>query len=310
LLDVPVRRRDTRTAAEALLAVSLVAAAAAVHELSLSATGAAVSLALAVTAAGVPTVAGWVLGCRARARRALAARTREHAAAHHEQQERTRTALAQERARIARELHDIVAHNVSLIVIQAAAADRARERDPGRVRELHATIEETGRATVVELRRLLEVLRTEEDSEEERTQERGIADIPCLLGGVREAGMRVRWSSAGVPRPVPAGTGLTAYRIVQEALTNSLKHAGLTEAAVVLDWGDDRLTVTVRDDGPPCGDDGPFCGTETPVLPAGGSHGLVGMRERVAAVGGSLHAGPRREGGFLVRAVLPLNSGC
>ncbi|MGY6019688.1 sensor histidine kinase [Streptomyces spinosirectus] len=307
-LYAPERRRAARTAAEALLVLSLVGAAAAVHALSVPAAGATVSLALAVAAAGVPTVAGWILGCRARARGALAARTREHADAERQQDERTRTALTAERARIARELHDIVAHNVSLIVIQAAAAGRARERDPGRIPELHATIEETGRATVVELRRLLGVLRTEEESEAEQSRERGIADIPCLLDAVRDAGMDVRWSSAGTPRRVPAGTGLTAYRIVQEALTNSLKHAGLTRAAVVLDWRDGRLTVTVRDDGPLCGGDGPPCDAETPVLPAGGSHGLVGMRERVAAVGGSLHTGPRPEGGFVVRAVLPLNT--
>ncbi|MFE7171633.1 sensor histidine kinase [Streptomyces sp. NPDC057616] len=307
--DPPGRRHRARTAAEALLALSLVGAATAVHALSRPATGAAVSLALAVAAAGVPTVAAWILGCRARARRTLAARTRERAHAQEQQEERTRAVLAAERARIARELHDIVAHNVSLIVIQAAAADRALERDPGRIPELHATIEQTGRATVVELRGLLGRLRTEEESGAEQHRERGIADIPYLLDAVRDAGMDVRWSSAGTPRRVPAGTGLAAYRIVQEALTNSLKHAGLTRAAVVLDWQDGRLTVTVRDDGPLCGGDGrPPCDAEAPVLPGGGSHGLVGMRERVAAVGGSLHTGPCPEGGFAVRAVLPLDT--
>ncbi|MFE0511639.1 sensor histidine kinase [Streptomyces sp. NPDC058964] len=250
-------------------------------------------------AIGAFAVAGWALGCPVRAPRATVAGAVEHTTTNREHEERTRTAVVRERARIARELHDIVAHNVSLIVVQAAAADRVRERDPDRIRELHATIEETGRATVVELRRLLEVLRTEEETDAEGTSEHGIEDIPRLLDAVREAGLRVRWTSSGTARPVPAGTGHTAYRIVQEALTNSLKHAGLARALVTLDWQDSRLTVTVHDDGRPPG-------SEAPPLPAGGRHGLVGMRERVAAVGGTLHTGPRPEGGFLVRAALPL----
>jgi signal transduction histidine kinase len=299
----PGRLRDSRTAAEAVLALSYVAAAGALFALFRPAGGAAASLGLAVVATAAPTAAGWALGCRGRARRARAARTLETAAALREQEVRTRAVLLAERARIARELHDVVAHNVSLIVIQATAAARVRERDPGRIRELHATIEETGRATVVELRRLLEVLRAEEESEARGAQEPGIADIPCLLDAVCEAGLRVSYSSAGTPRPVPAGTALVTYRIVQEALTNSLKHAGLTHAAVVLDWQDDRLTVTVCDDGP-------RDGAGRPALPAGGGHGLVGMRERVAAVGGLLHTGPRPAGGFAVRAELPLGTPC
>ncbi|MEU6091663.1 sensor histidine kinase [Streptomyces sp. NPDC047085] len=296
---VPARWRVRPPAVAALLALSLVSAAATVLMLSRPLGDATASTGLIATVVGALAF-GWVMGCPQRVRRATAARTPQYASdTEREQRARTRTAVAEERARIARELHDIVAHNVSLIVIQAAAAGRIRESDPGRIRELHATIEETGRATVVELRRLLEVLRAEEETGAEGRRDRGIADIPRLLGAVREAGLRVRWTSFGTPRPVPAGTGLTAYRVVQEALTNSLKHAGLTRADVVLEWRDDLLTVTVRDDGRPSG-------AATTVLPAGGRHGLVGMRERVAALGGTLHTGPRPEGGFLVRAALPL----
>ncbi|WP_051370472.1 sensor histidine kinase [Streptomyces sp. 142MFCol3.1] len=280
----------------ALLALSL-AGAAAVLVLSRPLGYATTSLGLIVTALGA--AAGWVAGCPLRVRRAMTARALAYAVAEREQRARTRTAVTQERARIARELHDIVAHNVSLIVIQAAAARRVRERDSGKIRALHDTIEETGRSTVVELRRLLNVLRAEESSGPEETREPGIADIPCLLGAVREAGLRVEWTSAGTPRPVSAGIGLTAFRIVQEALTNSLKHAGFTRVAVALCWGDDALTVTVSDDGR-------SAGGETTALPVGGRHGLAGMRERVAAVGGTLHVGPRPEGGFVVRAMLPL----
>ncbi|MEU1202623.1 sensor histidine kinase [Streptomyces sp. NPDC005813] len=281
----------------ALLALSL-AGAAAVLLLSRPLGGATTSLGLIVTALGAAAI-GWATGCPLRVRRATTAGTLAYAAAEREHRARTRTAVTQERARIARELHDIVAHNVSLIVVQAAAARRVRERDSGKIRALHETIEETGRSTVVELRRLLDVLRAEESPGPEETPERGIADIPCLLGAVRAAGLRVEWTSAGTPRPVSAGTGLTAYRIVQEALTNSLKHAGFTRVAVALCWGDEEVTVTVRDDGRPVGG-------ETTVLPVGGRHGLAGMRERVDAVGGTLHVGPRPEGGFVVRAMLPL----
>ncbi|WP_432172698.1 sensor histidine kinase [Streptomyces sp. Tue6028] len=284
----------------ALLALSLTGAAA-VLLLSRPLGGATTSLGLIVTALGAAAI-GWATGCPLRVRRATTAGTLAYAAAERELRARTHTAVTQERARIARELHDIVAHNVSLIVIQAAAARRVRERDSGKIRALHDTIEETGRSTVVELRRLLNVLRAEESSGREETGEPGIADIPCLLGAVREAGLRVEWTSAGTPRPVSAETGLTAYRTVQEALTNSLKHAGFPRVTVALCWEDEALTVTVRDDGRPAGG-------ERTALPVGGGHGLAGMRERVAAVGGTLHAGPRPEGGFVVRALLPLGDG-
>ncbi|MGW3247443.1 sensor histidine kinase [Streptomyces sp. NPDC001070] len=250
----------------------------------------------------VLVVAAWALGCLVRARRAMAAEALEHAAAlKREQVALARTAVVEERARIARELHDIVAHHVSLMIVQVIAADRVQSSDPGKTRELHAAIEATGRATIAELRRLLGLLRTEEDEAVAgRSPQPAISDIPSLLDSLRDAGLRVAEASTGIARRLPAGTELTAYRVVQEALTNTLKHAGHTHAAVTFDWQPDCLTVTVRDDGPRAGAHGSHA-----VAPGGG-HGLVGMRERVTAAGGTLHTGPQPDGGFLVRADLPL----
>ncbi|MFD0508654.1 sensor histidine kinase [Streptomyces chiangmaiensis] len=249
----------------------------------------------------VLVVAAWALGCLVRARRAIAAEALEHAAAvKREQVALARTAVVEERARIARELHDIVAHHVSLMIVQAIAADRVQSTDPAKTHEMHAAIEATGRATVAELRRLLELLRTEEDEAVAgRSPQPALADIPRLLDSLREAGLRVESTHTGTGRPLPAGTELTAYRVVQEALTNTLKHAGHTHAAVTFDWQPHCLTLTVRDDGP-------LVPAAARPVPPGGGHGLVGMHERVAAVGGSLHTGSLAHGGFLVRADLPL----
>ncbi|WP_431967237.1 sensor histidine kinase [Actinacidiphila sp. bgisy160] len=247
-------------------------------------------------------VAAWALGELARARRAIASDIVERAAAaEREKTANARAAVAQERARIARELHDIVAHNVSLMIVQTIAADRLLDRDPGKAHELHTGVEQTGRATVVELRRLLNVLRTEEDEEPaRRPPQPHIDEIPGLLAAVGDAGLRVRSTTLGAPRPLPAGTELTVYRIVQEALTNTLKHAGRTRAGVTLDWRPEELVVTVSDEGRAAD-----AGLVATAASADGGHGLVGMRERVSAVGGRLETGPRPGGGFLVRAVVP-----
>ncbi|MFK4148876.1 sensor histidine kinase [Streptomyces sp. NPDC004065] len=257
----------------------------------------------------VLVVAAWALGCLVRARRAMAAEAVEHAAAlEREQVALARTAVVEERSRIARELHDIVAHHVSLMVVQAIAADRVQSSDPDKTRELHAAIEATGRATVAELRRLLELLRTDDDEAMEgRAPQPVLADLPRLLDALREAGLRVRATSTGAARRLAAGTELTAYRVVQEALTNTLKHAGHTRAVVALDWQPDHLAVSVRDDGPLTGA-APHAAPH--AVPPGGGHGLVGMHERVTAAGGTLDTGPLPQGGFLVSARLPLDPPC
>ncbi|MFD9129134.1 sensor histidine kinase [Kitasatospora sp. NPDC059571] len=278
-----------------LLAVTALAAVA-VEAVLVPDNRVAAAFAVTVLLVGAGAVGGLVRARRTMAAERLAVAEREHAA-------EARAAVTRERARIARELHDIVAHNVSLMVVQTIAADRVQDRDPAKAHGLHSAIEETGRATVTELRRLLDVLRTDdEDEPARRPPQPRIEEIPRLLQAVREAGLDVRATTAGRPRPLPAGTELAVYRVVQEALTNVLKHAGHTAAGVGLDWGADRLTVTVRDDGPRPGN-GPL---PTAATAPGPGHGLVGMRERVAAVGGRLEAGPRPGGGFLVRATVPL----
>ncbi|MFF3689606.1 sensor histidine kinase [Streptomyces sp. NPDC002187] len=250
-------------------------------------------------------VAAWAFGRLYRARRTMASEALERAAAvEREQAANARAAVAQERARIARELHDIVAHNVSLMVVQTIAADRVQDRDGAKAHELHHAIEQTGRAAVTELRRLLQVLRTDDQEDADPSREPPqptIKEIPRLVESVGAAGLDVRFTSQGEPVPLPAGSELTVYRVVQEALTNTLKHAGHTSARLTLTWADQRLAVRICDDGRQPGKDVPSA-----AAPRGTGHGLVGMRERVAAVGGTLHTGERPGGGFCVHATVPV----
>jgi signal transduction histidine kinase len=257
----------------------------------------------------VLVLAAWALGRLSRARTAVRDEAMQRAAAlEREQAANARAAVMEERARIARELHDIVAHNVSLMVVQTIAADRVQDRSPDKAHELHATVEQTGRDTVTELRRLLDVLRTDEDTEGTPSKEPPqptLEALPALVEAVRVTGLDVDYQVSGTPVPLPAGYHLTVYRVVQEALTNTVKHAGATRTRVRLLWGKEpeRLHVRVCDDGPA----GAAAATARPPAPLDGSgHGLLGMRERVAATGGTLHTGPRPGGGYCVHAVLQL----
>ncbi|MFI8193373.1 sensor histidine kinase [Streptomyces sp. NPDC085946] len=254
-------------------------------------------------------LAAWALGRLSRARTAVRDEAMQRAAAlEREQAANARAAVMEERARIARELHDIVAHNVSLMVVQTIAADRVQDRSPDKAHELHAAVERTGRDTVTELRRLLDVLRTDEDAEEAPSKEPPqptIDALPALIDAVRATGLEVDHQVSGTPVPLPAGYHLAVYRVVQEALTNTVKHAGATRTRVRLLWGEEpeRLHVRICDDGP----GGAGGTTARAPVPAGGSgHGLLGMRERIAATGGTLHTGPRPGGGYCVHAVLQL----
>jgi signal transduction histidine kinase len=222
---------------------------------------------------------------------ALAARAelleREHAL-------RANEAVAEERARIARELHDLVAHNVSVMVIQAGAERHALSDDQAPTRDTLASIEQAGRQALAEARRLLGMLRRDGEREELEPQP-GLAQIDVLVEQVQRAGLAVTLAVDGEPVALPAGLDLCVYRVVQEGLTNALKHAGPARAEVRLRYEPRGLDVEVSDDGsgaPPNGD--------------GAGHGLIGMRERVALYGGTLHAGPRAGGGFEIRAHLPL----
>jgi signal transduction histidine kinase len=211
-----------------------------------------------------------------------------------ERDERAELAAAQERARIARELHDVITHNVTVMVVEAAA-ERRRRRGEDETSESLRSIERTGRATLTELRRLLGVLRAPDEAVALAPQPR-LADVEQLAGELADRGLAVTLRSEGEPREVPAGVELTAYRVVQEALTNVVKHAGEARAEVRLRYAADALEIAVRDDGR--GPDGD----------AGAGHGLAGMRERVAMVGGTLRTGPRAAGGYEVVASLPLEA--
>ena len=249
---------------------------------------------------------GWLLGTttwgvalllQERARRVAAAEERA-ARVEHERNERTQQAVAEERGRIARELHDVVAHSVSVMTVQAGAARVLLTNDPQRAAEPLRAVEETGHQAMTELRRLLGILRAEErptgpyGEPSPAAPQPGVDDLPALVDSYRGAGLPVELTIRGQPRALPPGVALAAYRIVQEALTNSLKHAAAARAAVTLTYGTGEVEVEVIDDG-------------RGGAPTGRGHGLLGMAERASVFGGQLVAGPLGDGGFAVRARLP-----
>jgi signal transduction histidine kinase len=205
-------------------------------------------------------------------------------------------AVGDERRRIARELHDVVAHHVSVMGVLATGARRTGRRDPAAADAALAAIEETGRSAMRELRRLLDVLRTEEEPPE-LTPQPGLAGVHALVEQIRDTGLPVSLEIDGEPPDLDPGVALAVYRIVQEALTNTIKHAGPARAAVRLTCDPDALAVDVTDDGR-----GPVS------APSGVGHGLVGIRERVALYGGELRTGPRLGGGYRVYAKIPVEN--
>ena len=207
-------------------------------------------------------------------------------------------AVSEERVRIARELHDVVAHSLSVISVQANAAEAALEHDPALAREPIGAIKLSSREALDEMRRMLALLRTDEDHDSGGPRA-GLAELDTLLDSVRAAGLPVRTVVRGPARRLPAGVDLSAFRIVQEALTNVLKHAGPTATQVEVDYAPAQVRLSVVNDRP----------TRPPVAAPRGGHGLVGIRERAHACGGSVTAGPQADGGFAVRAVLPLGDG-
>jgi signal transduction histidine kinase len=229
----------------------------------------------------------------------------------HERERAEVAAVAEERARIARELHDVVAHGVSVVAIQADAAEAALERDPALARAPLATIRRSAKEALEEMRNLLGVLREDGDGGELAPQP-GLGQLDDLVAHARAAGVDVELDVSGTPRRIPPGLDLSAYRIVQEALTNVRKHAGGAPASVRVAWEPRSLSLEVRDRGRPratrasAGTNG---AGPRPASPAGrNGHGLVGMRERVRLHGGELHAGPANGGGFAVSARLPLET--
>ena len=273
-----------------------------------------------------PSLIAWTLGDSMRYRRAYYANLEERAARlERDRDAQAKIAAAAERARIARELHDVVAHNVSVMVVQADGATYALGSDPARAREALAAISGTGRQALAEMRALLGVLRKSDDGPPPAppaletavtgdeapsghalpagaaepaslTPMPGIEQLDDLLNQTRTAGLAVSCTIEGEPRPLAGGTALAAYRIVQESLTNTRKHAGpLARASVSLRYSPDALEIVIADDGL-----GEAAGCD------GAGHGLTGMRERAAMYGGSVRAEPVPGGGFLVTARLPV----
>ena len=227
--------------------------------------------------------------------------TREHALAEHAsrveaaREAHIAAAVEDERARIARELHDIVAHCVSVMVVQAGASEEMLERSPERAREPLRAVQETGRQAVAELSRMLGLLRDRDPSRLDLTPQPGTAQLPELADRMSALGLPVQLITSGDPRPLPPGVELTAYRVVQEALTNTLKHGGPgVTARVELRYLPRMLDVEIVDDG-------------HVASTAGTGHGLIGMTERAAIYGGTIEAGARADGGFRVRITLPVD---
>lgn len=240
----------------------------------------------------------WALGTALGSGRRRAAELLERTAAlEHEREENARRAVFEERVRIARELHDVVAHHVSTMGVQASAARVVLERDRDRAKEALASIETSSRQAVVELHRLLGFLRQVGDSDELAPQP-GLAQLAGLAASMRSSDLAVELSVEGEERPVAATVGVSTYRIVQEALTNTLKHAGASRADVHLRYWPDQLEIEILDDG-----------RGNVNSPSPGGLGLIGMRERVALHGGTMASGPAPGGGFAVRARLPTPEG-
>jgi signal transduction histidine kinase len=235
-------------------------------------------------------IGAWVVGDSTRSQRERTAWLAQR------QHDEARRAAAEERVRIARDLHDVVAHHISVIVVQAEAAQEVLAAHPERAEGAMATVADTARSALGELRRMLGLLR----SESGRAPQPDLAAVDDLVASVRGAGLAVELRTSGPARPVDGVVGVTAYRIVQEALTNVLRHADARRACVDLVFEDEALVVRVADDGRglAAGKGGPGGG--------GGGQGLVGMRERVAVLGGRLEVGPAPGGGFAVDARLPL----
>jgi signal transduction histidine kinase len=245
---------------------------------------------------------GWIAGQNTRYRRRQAELLRERAErAEREQRERGRVAILEERGRLAREIHDVIAHSVGVIAVQAGAARAVAEQRPDRAREALATIEEVSKDTLVELRRALGALRASGQQADLRPAP-GLGVLDELVEQVRRAGVSVSVSEEGESRELPPAVDLSAYRVVQEALTNTVKHSGSPTAQVTIRYGRSSVEVLVTDDGgtfPMRGLAGGNGG------PQGGGHGLIGMRERVAMLGGEFEAGATATG-FSVRARFPL----
>jgi signal transduction histidine kinase len=241
----------------------------------------------------------WLLGRTSRERAARGAAARERAERlDAEREHHVRSAALAERTRLAREIHDVIAHSVSVMVIQSAGARTVMASEPDRAETSVLAVEQAGREALAEMRRLLGVLGGPDDLRMLSPQP-GLDDLPELVSRTDAAGLTARLRIEGKPVSVSPGLGLCAYRVVQEALTNAIKHAGAARAEVRVQWCGDALELEVIDDGR---------GAEAPPPAQSSGHGIIGMRERTALHGGSVEAGPAPAGGFAVRARIPLEA--
>jgi len=234
-----------------------------------------------------PWVVAWLLGAYLRTRRLYVdglVRERE---------ERAAVAVAEERGRIARELHDVIGHSVSVMTVQASAVRRLMRPEQAKERQALETVEATGREALAEMRRMVSVLRSA-DGAPDLAPLPTLAEVDRLVANFRDAGLDITYEREGEQVPLPPGLDLTAYRLIQEALTNALRHADASRATVRVCYLDTALVLSVRDDGR---------GPATTSVPG---HGLLGMRERVGVYGGELTAGAAPGGGYELRARLPL----
>jgi signal transduction histidine kinase len=244
---------------------------------------------------GMFAVIAWLCGRAVRVHTRLTEELHEAAVRAREAgEEHARSAVAAERRRIAREMHDVVAHSVSVMVVQAGGARRILDRDPARAVEAAARIEETGRAAMVEMRGLLGILHAGDEHAAALAPQPTLRNLAALVANAREAGLPVELREEGEPRSLPAGVDLAAYRVVQEALTNAIKHAGAAPTEVAVRWGETHLELEIVDRGAPADEVN------------GSGHGLVGMEERMRLYDGELRTGRRDGGGFEVIARLPL----
>ncbi|PZF84598.1 sensor histidine kinase [Jiangella anatolica] len=258
-----------------------------------------------VIISGLLILGVWGIGRAVRSRRLYTAELEDRARRLERANDvEVRAAIAEERSRIARELHDVVAHHVSVMTVQAAGARRALHRDVDRTADALEAIEEIGRSALAEMRRVVGVLRTP-DGDDRGAQpatlapQPGLGDLDTLAEQMRDAGLPVDVTIDGEPGPVPVGVDLAAFRVIQEALTNTIKHAGPSTAAVHVRYLPSEVHVEICDDGH---------GVAAALEGRRPGHGLLGMRERVALYGGTLAAGPRRGGGYEVRAKIPYDS--
>jgi signal transduction histidine kinase len=284
---------ERRVSLAALVATAAIAAA--LSAATADAEGRQASASFGATVAVLLVVGIWALGAYAQTRRRYTRALEERAAhAEREREQLARIAVHEERASIARELHDIVAHSVSVMLVGVRGARDVLRASPDVADETLARVETSGEQSLAELRRILALLRAPEQGAESRPQP-SLAELDALIAGYRDAGLPVRLDMIGEPQPLPSGVELSVYRIVQEALTNVLKHSHPTRVTVTLAFRESRLEVEVTDDGTKVERDGATTG-----------HGIVGMRERVALLGGELETGRRSGGGYRVAARLPI----